>query len=292
MLKWKDNSYREDGVYDMYRISKILNNNSIIAIDMTDNKEYILLGKGMGFGKKVSERFEAPEDCSVYSLQEKSERGTNRELVKSVSPEYFEYANAILDEAEKRVGNLDRSILFPMADHISFAVQRIQNGEQIYNPLTEDIKALFHSEFKAALVLRDILKKEKNIDIDDDEIGYVSLHIHAAKEDIHTSISMKMAEAVRRCINIIENEKNCKIDVMSLSYNRLMNHVKFMVARIVKNEELKLNINDYLEFKIPESFTIATTICDELSIALKLEIKEVEIGYLAMHIERVIMSEE
>ncbi|MGC6176743.1 PRD domain-containing protein [Lacrimispora sp. 38-1] len=269
----------------MYRISKILNNNSIIAIDMNDNKEYILLGKGIGFGKKVSERFEAPEDCSVYSLQEKSERGTNRELVKSVSPEYFEYANAILDEAEKRVGKLDRSILFPMADHISFAVQRIQNGEQIYNPLTEDIKALFHSEFKAALVLRDILKNEKNIDIDDDEIGYVSLHIHAAKEDIHTSISMKMAEAVRRCINIIENEKNCKIDVMSLSYNRLM-------ARIVKNEELKLNINDYLEFKIPESFTIATTICDELSIALKLEIKEVEIGYLAMHIERVIMSEE
>ena len=259
---------------------------------MNDNKEYILLGKGIGFGKKVSERFEAPEDCSVYSLQEKSERGTNRELVKSVSPEYFEYANAILDEAEKRVGNLDRSILFPMADHISFAVQRIQNGEQIYNPLTEDIKALFHSEFKAALVLRDILKKEKNIDIDDDEIGYVSLHIHAAKEDVNTSISMKMAEAVRRCINIIENEKNCKIDVMSLSYNRLMNHVKFMVARIVKNEELKLNINDYLEFKIPESFTIATTICDELSIALKLEIKEVEIGYLAMHIERVIMSEE
>lgn len=276
----------------MYRISKILNHNSIIAIGMNDNKEYILLGKGIGFGKKVSERFESAKDCSVYSLQEKSERGTNKDLVKSVSPEYFEYANAILDEAEKVVGKLDRSILFPMADHISFAVQRIQNGEQIYNPLTEDIKALFLCEFKAALILRDILKKEKSIYIDDDEIGYVSLHIHAAKEDIHTSISMKMAEAVRRCVDIIESEKKCKIDVMSLSYNRLMNHVKYMVARVVKNEDLKLNINDYLEFKIPESFTIATTICDELSIALKLEIKEVEIGYLAMHIERVILSEE
>ncbi|WP_077610689.1 PRD domain-containing protein [Clostridium sp. Marseille-P2415] len=276
----------------MYRISKILNHNSVIAIDMNDNREYILLGKGIGFGKKVSERFEAAKDCSIYSLQEKSERGTNRELVKNVAPEYFEYANTILDEAEKKFGKLDRSILFPMADHIAFAVQRIQNGEQIYNPLTEDIKALFHCEFKVALVLRDILKSEKNIYIDDDEIGYVSLHIHAAKEDIHTSISMKMAEAVRRCVSIIENEKKCRIDVMSLSYNRLMNHVKYMVARIVKDEELKLNINDYMEFKFPESFTIATTICDELSIALKMDIKEVEIGYLAMHIERIILNEE
>lgn len=276
----------------MYRISKILNHNSVIAIDMSDNKEYILLGKGIGFGKKVSERFEASKDYTVYSLQEKSERGTNKELVKSVAPEYFEYANAVLDEAEKKFGKLDRAILFPMADHIAFAVQRIQNGEQIYNPLTEDIKALFHCEFQVALVLRDILKNEKNMIIDDDEIGYVSLHIHAAIEDMETSISMKMAEAVRRCVSIIESEKKCKIDVMSLSYNRLMNHVKYMVARIVKDEELKVNINDYMEFKFPESYTIATTICDELSIALKMDIKEIEIGYLAMHIERIIMNEE
>ena len=38
----------------MYRVSKILNNNGVIAINTEDNQEYVLLGKGIGFGKTVS----------------------------------------------------------------------------------------------------------------------------------------------------------------------------------------------------------------------------------------------
>ena len=34
----------------MYRVSKILNNNGVIAINTEDNQEYVLLGKGIGFG--------------------------------------------------------------------------------------------------------------------------------------------------------------------------------------------------------------------------------------------------
>ena len=48
----------------MYRVSKVLNNNGVIAIDMDENKEYVILGKGVGFGKKVSQRFDKPESVS------------------------------------------------------------------------------------------------------------------------------------------------------------------------------------------------------------------------------------
>ena len=53
----------------MYRVSKILNNNGVIAINTEDNQEYVLLGKGIGFGKKVSQRFEVTEDtaCLLYT---------------------------------------------------------------------------------------------------------------------------------------------------------------------------------------------------------------------------------
>ena len=55
----------------MYRIIKTLNHNAILALNMEDNQEYILLGKGIGFGKKVSERVEALEDVRIYSLKKK-----------------------------------------------------------------------------------------------------------------------------------------------------------------------------------------------------------------------------
>ena len=54
----------------MYRISKVLNHNGVIVIDLNDQKEYVLLGKGAGFGRKVGEWMEKPEACTVYSLQE------------------------------------------------------------------------------------------------------------------------------------------------------------------------------------------------------------------------------
>ena len=53
----------------------------------------------------------------------------------------------VLDEAEKVFGHIDRNILFPLADHISYAVERIRRNETISNPLTEDIRVLFHMEY-------------------------------------------------------------------------------------------------------------------------------------------------
>ena len=89
----------------MYRVSKVLNNNGIIAINMEENQEYVLLGKGVGFGKKVSQRFEAPADCTLYRLAQETERGSAKELAKSVAPEFLEIADEILREAEKTFGN-------------------------------------------------------------------------------------------------------------------------------------------------------------------------------------------
>ena len=45
----------------MFRVKKALNHNTLIAISMDNNQEYLLIGKGIGFGKKVSERFEITE---------------------------------------------------------------------------------------------------------------------------------------------------------------------------------------------------------------------------------------
>ena len=133
-------------------------------------------------------------------------------------------------------------------------------------------------------------EKEKGIDVQDDEIGYVALHIHSALEKESVAVSMQMARAVRECISLIEAQRKIHIDVMSLSYNRLMNHIKFMVARALNKESLKVNMNDYVEHNFPQSYELARIVCDHLSKALRVQLEEIEIGYLAMHIERVSME--
>lgn len=273
---------------EMYRVSKVLNNNGVIAIDMDENKEYVILGKGVGFGKKVSQRFDKPEGCTTYRLEQETERGSAKELVKGIEPEYLEIADEILTESQKVFGDsIDRGILFPLADHISFAVARIRRNEQISNPLIEDIKVLFYSEFKVAETLKTILRERLQIEIDDHEVGYVALHIHSAIGDEKVSVAMQTARAVRECIDMIENATGKPIDVLSLSYNRLMNHMKYMVARASTGEKLNLDMNEYMLEQYPQAYKVATDICKNLEGCIGHKLDETETGYLAMHIQRV-----
>lgn len=272
----------------MYRVSKVLNNNGVIAIDMDENKEYVILGKGVGFGKKVSQRFDKPEGCTTYRLEQETERGSAKELVKGIEPEYLEIADAILTESQKVFGDsIDRGILFPLADHISFAVARIRRNEQISNPLTEDIKVLFYSEFKVAETLKTILRERLQIEIDDHEVGYVALHIHSAIGDEKVSVAMQTARAVRECIDMLEKATGKPIDVLSLSYNRLMNHMKYMVARASTGEKLNLDMNEYMLDQYPQAYKVATDICKNLEECIGHKLDETETGYLSMHIQRV-----
>lgn len=275
----------------MYRVTKALNHNAILAVKENSVKEYLLLGKGIGFGKRVSEYVEPGEDVRVYSLQSDSERGNAKKMVRDMDPVYLEISNAILKKAEEEFGKIDRSILFPMADHIAFAAERIRKGEQISNPLTQDIQVLFYKEYKIAELAEELLWQMEGIRIDKDEIGYIALHVHSSICDENVSNAMQIAAAVRECVAMIEEETGSKIDVQTLSYNRLMNHVKYMAARGMTGEELKLDMNEYIEKQYPNSFQIADEVCKHLSRALQIELPEIEIGYLAMHIERVCSNE-
>ena len=58
----------------MYRIVKVLNHNAVLAVNAEDGKECLLMGKGIGFGKKVSEHVEPGEDARIYTLQASGER--------------------------------------------------------------------------------------------------------------------------------------------------------------------------------------------------------------------------
>lgn len=275
----------------MYRVKKALNHNAILAVDTEKGQEYLILGKGIGFGKKVTEYVTPRQDDTVYSMIECTERGSASNIVGVVSPECLEIADEILNIAEKEFGSIDRKILFPLADHIEFAIKRVKNNEQISNPLTDDIRILFHGEYKVAKNIKELLKDRMDIDIDKHEVGYVALHIHSAIDVQNVAQSMTIARGVRQCISMVESETGRKINVLSISYNRLMNHIKYMIARGIQGEKIKLNLNDYMETKFPLEYNMAVTISNSIEKMLKIKFDSSEIGYLAMHIQRVTSGE-
>ena len=210
-----------------------------MGIESKNDQECLIMGKGVAFGKKVGQTVSVTGDARVYSLKELTDRGEAKDIIKSVSPLCLELANEVLDQAEEEFGKVDRSILFTMADHLDFAVRRIQNGEQISNPLTDDIRIMFYKEYKVAGCICDLLKEKLGIRIDEHE-----------------------------------------------------NHVRYMVARSIHGEKLKMSLNDYMSVKFPGPYMTAEKICRKMEKSLKLPIPDIEIGYLAMHLERMMDREE
>ena len=49
----------------MFRIIKVLNNNSILVLSNETKREYILMGSGIGFGKMPGQQIESVKGAKV-----------------------------------------------------------------------------------------------------------------------------------------------------------------------------------------------------------------------------------
>ena len=78
--------------------------------------------------------------------------------------------------------------------------------------------------------------------------------------------------------------------IESISYARLMNHIKFLIIRLNTNEQLQMDISEFTKNKFPFAYEQAIRMCDNLSKVLHKELPESEVGYLALHLERILSS--
>ena len=92
----------------MYRVIKSLNNNGILALDQQKGQEVILLGNGVGFGKKPGQRLEDIPEARRYELADGRRKTPALNLVNSIEPVYLELTAWIVDLAEERFSGMRR----------------------------------------------------------------------------------------------------------------------------------------------------------------------------------------
>lgn len=275
----------------MVIIKKVLNNNAVLAFDLDKKSEVIFLGKGVGFNKKIAMTEETLPGIKKYYLQKDTEKGPSADIVNNVAPVYLEVAHEIIKEAELKYQGMDNHILLPLADHIAFAIERIDKDINFENPFTDDIRFLYEQEFEIALRGKAILEEKTSYRISDDEVGYIALYIHSAISDTKVSQSMNVAIIMGNAIKQIEADCTMKIQPGSFAYSRLMYHIRYMIDRIMKNEKLNSDMIDYTKTHCAYAFRVATSVCEKLDKELGKPFSEREVSYLALHIERIRMME-
>ena len=265
----------------MYTVVKTLNNNSVLVQDAS-GVSMIFLGKGIGFGKKNGDSITLGAGVELYRFTE---------IIQEVNPVFIEVAGRILQLAQARFHEVDKNILLPLADHIAFSIERMKANMDISNPFASEIALLYREEYEVALQGKAIIEEMCGYTINEGEIGYITLHVHSARGEDKVSEAMQTAVIIRDSIEEVERDYGISIDTNSMSYTRLMNHMKFLMLRLQSDEELQMDVGDYVSKQFPYAYKTAQKICEELRKVYHKDIPETEIGYLALHIERVRTSE-
>lgn len=103
-------------------------------------------------------------------------------------------ALAKIDEDLKLNIEGDKELILGLALHLKPAVNRYKFGMNIRNPLLNDIKKNYPLAFEAAIIAGLVIGKETGTVIDENEAGYIALHIGAAIE------RKKMKSQPKRCL--------------------------------------------------------------------------------------------
>ena len=147
---------------------------------------------------------------------------------------------------------------------------------------------MYKDEYKVAVKGAKIIQDKLGIEINDDEISYITLHIHSALGQDNVADSMQTAMVIDDALALLEKLCKVKLNKESSAYARFLIHLKYMFYRIKNNEVLNLDMNEYAYNTFKSSFDIANEVLKEIEEIAKIIIPKVEIGYLAIHIERIL----
>ncbi len=150
-------------------------------------------------------------------------------------------ANEIISYAQISLNKeLDENIYIALTDHLNFAVKRIRQGITLTNSMLWEIKHYYNHEYRIGKEAIGIIKQYTGLDMPDDEVGFIALHILNSELNLDMDHSRMMTKIIQDVLNIVKYHFNIVIDEESLDYERFVTHLKFFVQRAMKEQESRI----------------------------------------------------
>lgn len=273
------------------KIIKTFNNN-ICLVEDAKHQEMILMGKGIAFGLKKDDEVDPSKIDKKFVFDTKELNDKFNALFDQVPVKYIELSSNIIDYATKALNIIfDNSIYLALSDHISYAIERYQNGEALKNALLFDIKKFYPNEFKVALKALDMIAYETDIKMSEDEAGFIAMHfVNASQSGEAMSQTIAITKMVEDILQIVEYHYHLALDVNSINYIRFVSHIRFFARRLFSNEIYNDDQDDLFEQirnKYPTSYQCSLKVKKYILLNYNIDLGNDEMVYFMLHINRV-----
>ncbi|RSK29277.1 transcription antiterminator [Bacillus sp. HMF5848] len=271
-------------------IKRALNNNVIIAVH-PNHGEVVLIGKGIGFNKKLGDKINIENVEKTFILEDKKEQEQYKQLIPHIDEDFIEIMNDIVFHIESKVNTkLNEHIHIALTDHIAFALKRMNQGLGIQNPFLTETQSLYPKEYEIAEEVIEQIHEKIDIRLPEGEIGFIALHIHSAMTDKELSELNQHSQLIAELIRLIENNLDVKIDRKSVNYMRLVRHLRHAIDRVKAEERLEepKELENVLKNSYPLCYNLSWKVIKVMQQALQKKVYDAEAVYLTLHLQRFV----
>jgi transcriptional antiterminator len=273
-------------VMEEYIIKKVLNNNVVIAEN--NRKEYVLVGKAIGFNFYKGSKIHKDRIESIFVKQASASNENYEKILQDINSEIVGISEEIISFCEKDLGlKLSEAIHISLPDHINFAIRRIEKGIKIENPFLHELIALYPKEYKMAEKALNMINERFTVKLPEDEIGFICLHIKAAIAEQNVGTPLAYTKKIGEVMELISKLLKKDFDKNSLEYVRTITHLNFMLERVTNKKTIKNYLLDSIKKELYSEFGIAIKVAMKIESLFTVKVCEDEIGYIALHLKRL-----
>lgn len=232
------------------------------------------------------------------------EINTKNRLMNLIDKEMIKTIEQTIHEAEGDLEyKLTDSSYAGLIVHLALAIQRIKNNENITMKddfLTELIES---DEYTTAEKIANQIAKSLEIEIPNDEIGYITMHLKGSKMrngayrndfngvDEFIIGNFELTKLVNEMIKIAENESGYSLKGNENLLVGLVSHLRPTINRLKMNLDIRNPLLEKIKEMYPEIFSISRKCAKVINKRFNLDMPEAEIGFIAMHIGAAIEKE-
>lgn len=267
-------------------IIHVLSHNVVMA-HLSTGKNSIAFGKGIGFKKEpgmIIDDISITQEFLLHTseVMKSYEQILNAVDVKiiGITEEVIAYAQGMLE------GEFSETIHASLVDHINFAVERQKRGIFITNPFAYEIQYMYPEEYRVAKRSVDFLNDHLDVTLPEDEVAFLAMHFNGARNKEKGSESLTVVKLVSK---IIEEARELGYSFDdSFSTVRFISHLKSLIERVKQGKTIQNPLLDKIKVEYGDTYLKAVVLSMYLNDSLGKTVPEDEIGFLAMHLERMI----
>ena len=272
-------------------IKQIFNNNTAI-VDLGDDQQAIVKGKGIAFNKSKNSPLDSDKIEKIFYLDSDDSQKNLYFLLKDIPIDVITTTYEIVDYAKKKFNYQALDYVYiTLSDHIYGAYKRFLAGD--YQPShIPDMSDKYIDEYLIASKGLNIINQNLNIKLPESEIKNIALHFINAKGQSSSQLKAdeKQIDFNELIKNVLIRNNIFRTKSNSNYYDRFMVHLQYLSQRL-NNMSQDTKFDRKIEIEMESNYPGSTNIAKQISLAIEqklgIALNSKELLYFIIHIQRI-----